>query len=1597
MFLPRITHHPDTRPDTGVSRARDVALRIFRAVVVTGSCLFAALSASPSPLTPVVEPTKNMDANGMKPTASVGDFVRLVDAVRLGDVAGVRRLLESGIDINRTDALGQTALFHALHAGQMGAARVLVEAGTDVEKDIRGEPPLGWAAAFGEPDVVRLIAGRSAGVSHGGADTRALRALVMAARWGRVDNFRELEKTGVVWKARSSGKGNTGIGKGKDAVVDGGGAEKSGGAGGAGGSMLVSAAGGGNVDMIGYILAQGVLFDTVSGTAGVTPLNAAVQSGNREAVRALLDAGADPNKTGVVETPSWNRGTRTPLALAVILGEHEMAALLLERGADPGAQKNEAILWADFMGDGVMRDMLRRAGAPEPEPFEWMDRFGASRWRVEPGRRLRESSEARALASLVSLLPAANGTGVADVGAATAGGGGEGGTTGTTGMSVGFSRVTRIAIINTDPGLGNAEALLSARLSEVGNVTVLERSELRRLAGERALGEAFRGPSAIENMRLGRLLGADALVFMRQWPGEKNTVGEIRVSGVLNGLVAAQCQQILDTGDADKWAVEMARHCVEAEGRIFTLPKEARLVSVAPFTAAGNTPETRAQERMFALGLALRLARAPGVFLLEREEMSRLLAESAGEGEGFLGGNWLLDGAVSPSLNAGEAPSLHLVLTAGGVVSSGGNGDGGDAKKALVISGNGRTETQVVDEAATQLTRIISGEISGVEATRRWEAKEEAKAFFARAEMFFRQRMWEQAQVTAEAAWALGLRDDRVTRLRVEAAVRRMEFSDKYLSGNTDTGLWGKLIDSQGRVAARAAVSTKDPDMRALSLEEFFEQANVMLDLFEGSLERIDSGEVTQFGGQEVSSWLLDGVWKMATVPLQHASALSWKSEYGMELDALQARLMALSERMIGIARERGDWLLLQSLVVFRCKLLPFWTDDESVFQSEVLRWLRESREWPAPGSAHAVWGGVFRVARTSWPARSKPQRLYQVGWVGRAEGRWLRLARLLAASEADGERLFGLALLAPRYDGPGLVLGFQRESLRLFASLVENDHAWPGSVSTECFDSYSTSYERRWRTFTAWYRDAIERIFWTNGAELSAGNKYRIGSWISFDLTNLEPHMLAERRVFFHGKMLRRLALIRERGELSGFFALPNSQSGFSSGEFERMGKEFGELCASQKDLLRRMPAATKALEGVTAYMDSQRIGLENNAVKMRGRERAAELPPVSLTARWFLESPPEKWIHDRYSSNDFYRHDTPRALPPPSDDWILNGLNRVLTRLDREGRIVGRIRMPDAPAAGALRLWRVWPKTFSSLTGVLPGVTADMSEQFFVCPGTEIARVGDISRLIDRLVLFDRRNGLATGKEEKGGGGGEWRELRLPQTVSDVLGIRIFGEKIFFSWLNNPEAAKRTDDDVRALLRGEPVFGVSEYDVATGKFSLIASSRREPALSPADNVAHGYFVILRLSEHEWTTSGQRKFVYDTRDGAWRAASEDEAQRLWRTDSFDGRRWRPAKSQSEQQSWGVSSRRNTLVLSGNRGDRSTPDVVIPLALDDRDVAHHFAGAPDFTRDYEVLKKADRLSPVVMPGGILLQRGPVYYWLPDERIEEACRRVIPAP
>jgi ankyrin repeat protein len=110
----------------------------------------------------------------------------LIEAAEKGDLATLKRLIETGVDLNQQDERGRTAAVAATHARQTEAVRLLIEAGADINlRDQRSDNVLLYAGAEGILPIVELAV-------EAGADT-SLRnryggiAIIPAAERGHVE------------------------------------------------------------------------------------------------------------------------------------------------------------------------------------------------------------------------------------------------------------------------------------------------------------------------------------------------------------------------------------------------------------------------------------------------------------------------------------------------------------------------------------------------------------------------------------------------------------------------------------------------------------------------------------------------------------------------------------------------------------------------------------------------------------------------------------------------------------------------------------------------------------------------------------------------------------------------------------------------------------------------------------------------------------------------------------------------------------------------------------------------------------------------------------------------------------------------------------------------------------------------------------------------------------------------------------------------------------------------------------------------------------------------------------------------------------------
>jgi ankyrin repeat protein len=267
---------------------------------------------------------------------------RIIDAVRRGDAAAVRTLIQRKAPVGLAEADGTTALHLAVQADRLDIVQALLKAGAPANAATRyGITPLALAATNGNAAIAGALLEGGANANAANPDGETV--LMTAARSGSVAVADRLLAAGADVNARDSWRGET-------AVMRAAGENHA-------GVVKRLAAAKADLNVRSKALTYPNIredFSTMVFTAipkgGFTALMLAAREGAHQAAVALVDSGADLNVTDPDGT--------TALVLAIMNVHYDLAAMLIDKGADPnlGDTSGMAALYAavDALHQGPM-------------------------------------------------------------------------------------------------------------------------------------------------------------------------------------------------------------------------------------------------------------------------------------------------------------------------------------------------------------------------------------------------------------------------------------------------------------------------------------------------------------------------------------------------------------------------------------------------------------------------------------------------------------------------------------------------------------------------------------------------------------------------------------------------------------------------------------------------------------------------------------------------------------------------------------------------------------------------------------------------------------------------------------------------------------------------------------------------------------------------------------------------------------------------------------------------------------------------------------------------------------------------------------------
>ena len=265
--------------------------------------------------------------------AGVAADAPMADAAMEGDIEIVRALLGEEADVNAAQGDGMTALHWAAYRDDLEIAQLLLQAEADVTAKTRvgAIMPISLAAQNGSAAMLEKLI--EAGAEANSRTSTGATALMMAAMSGSLDAVEVLLDNGAFVNAREKKNGQTPLmfaaWENRPDVI----------------KRLVE--GGAHIGLATYLISMDdTPLDEVglpiqgrrgrgprapggnSTMGGQTALLFAARDGHLEAVKALVEAGADVDQINGGEGSS-------PMVIAVANGHYTVAKYLLDQGADP--------------------------------------------------------------------------------------------------------------------------------------------------------------------------------------------------------------------------------------------------------------------------------------------------------------------------------------------------------------------------------------------------------------------------------------------------------------------------------------------------------------------------------------------------------------------------------------------------------------------------------------------------------------------------------------------------------------------------------------------------------------------------------------------------------------------------------------------------------------------------------------------------------------------------------------------------------------------------------------------------------------------------------------------------------------------------------------------------------------------------------------------------------------------------------------------------------------------------------------------------------------------------------------------------------------
>lgn len=245
--------------------------------------------------------------SGVDPNVNAKDwagYTPIIVALNNGHIKTAKILIEAGVDINKLGDCGRTPLVNAILDDRIELVKLLLELGADVNVYSRAKhSPLMLSLINKNSTIARMII--EAGANLNTVTDYGFTPLHYAIRMNDIEMVKFMVEKGALVNNNLNKWGN---------------------------SLIKEAVNKENLDMVSYLINIGLDIKKLD-YDGNTLLHWIATTGNINLINLVLD-------TGIVDVNILNTCGATPLILAVSYSNKEMVSLLIQRKADVNIQSN---------------------------------------------------------------------------------------------------------------------------------------------------------------------------------------------------------------------------------------------------------------------------------------------------------------------------------------------------------------------------------------------------------------------------------------------------------------------------------------------------------------------------------------------------------------------------------------------------------------------------------------------------------------------------------------------------------------------------------------------------------------------------------------------------------------------------------------------------------------------------------------------------------------------------------------------------------------------------------------------------------------------------------------------------------------------------------------------------------------------------------------------------------------------------------------------------------------------------------------------------------------------------------------------------------